>query len=1283
MGSISMQARRAGTPASDEAGPARAPGKHTRVEHASAAPAAAAQPAAERAPAVDDWTMGPELLGAFGLGAPQAEPAPVQRKASTAPSWDWRAPIQAHGLSTVGSAPDALGGGSLLPAPVQAKMEDAFATDFSDVRVHQGPQASQLGALAYTQGSDLCFAPGQYDPHSESGQRLIGHELAHVVQQRNGRVEVPQGKDSPVNSDPGLEAEADAAGDRAARGEAAHVAGAAGGGVQRAVIQRKGEQLSNDVAQRASNLSINLQSVNTKDPYNLQHKGGEVDMWVNPTNTSMAQNPQFEQAAKLFEQRLGQYLANDSAPVRGMAAALNERAREVAEAAFVAKNASAETELGKWFGTDNRTRIGAVGKDKSVLEEVFSGGSLRERMTMMFNFMWVFSDYLINMPEKQIGELTESTKLDGLAFLNKSALLADHRTIARDENGKALDKETLTGTPDPKLHVGQQYETRALSGGEKNSGLTVKGVEESHKLTERELRHMFNDKDSKPEELGQKHGAKELPWELGYKRWAMNENHEWVQAMRKLSLPTAAGPSATAWRVIKTAKHLGFTDRAELDMVRLAAAGYLLTIRAHSLIEVLDGAEPEGVTPHNRDQTLYTNLPPLPTSFLRQHIGGGRFPHEPPEDRSLNTPLDQSPQQLDQEQSGLAAITSDRADPLLPQGTKAKYKVQYLDGKDVNPDAYRMDWYWIDASQSDVQQPRAVATEYGQGSFSTQWNQPGQYKIYCVLYKINRPPKEPDGSDPLPPLVPLGVLRFDHGVAPSTKLPKPHEPKRKKEQEPPSKKEEEDSSDEDLFVDMEELLLKSSQQPKDVVPKLEQQKPQEKKRTCPVEKVPVEAWHRTAMDEIEMLDVEAEVFDEHDTGKWNAELRVPVAPKSKERHPFYAKVFASEPVEAMRAAIELWRLNQVSSSPKCKFPQGRLDLFGRVGEEAVREQFFVLGAPDNTKVKERVPTFRVQGGELGGKNATWVQLLPDEEQGLDVVHQATVWTNFGDVARMIKWLDKRTDRSYCLFLEVESQYVQGLAKNSIPEAKFIELRRELALHLRALKELHEGELSQFVAETEDRQDQLNTQRVVDEIEKVDLQKKVETQDQQRYAELKKKEMSVLMQKAEQIYYEIEGLQQLIDQGLSAILSSDHATHQYGVTDRNELAQQTLPGTVREVYQMRTLHLEKSQQESRSIGSPAEDFSSTDYFKMRNIPFIGVVPEDGQLGVVIKSVMNGSPAATSGVQANDLLLSLGGTNVTTVAEYTQALTKQKTGQAMQVRLQRGNQTLQLEVTPQKP
>jgi hypothetical protein len=104
-----------------------------------------------------------------------------------------------------------------MPAAVQAKMESAFGVDFSAVRIHPGSQAAAIGALAFTRGTDIHFAPGQYRPHEGRGQEILGHELAHVVQQSQGRVHATtQAMGLAINDDPALEREADEKGRRAA-----------------------------------------------------------------------------------------------------------------------------------------------------------------------------------------------------------------------------------------------------------------------------------------------------------------------------------------------------------------------------------------------------------------------------------------------------------------------------------------------------------------------------------------------------------------------------------------------------------------------------------------------------------------------------------------------------------------------------------------------------------------------------------------------------------------------------------------------------------------------------------------------------------------------------------------------------------------------------------------------------------------------------------------------------------------------------------------------------------
>jgi hypothetical protein len=90
--------------------------------------------------------------------------------------------------------------GRPLDSATRTSMEGRFGHDFSDVRIHTDRRAADsaeaINALAYTYGNNVVFGRGQYVPDSQQGQRLLAHELTHVVQQvrkRTPRNEVRPG----------------------------------------------------------------------------------------------------------------------------------------------------------------------------------------------------------------------------------------------------------------------------------------------------------------------------------------------------------------------------------------------------------------------------------------------------------------------------------------------------------------------------------------------------------------------------------------------------------------------------------------------------------------------------------------------------------------------------------------------------------------------------------------------------------------------------------------------------------------------------------------------------------------------------------------------------------------------------------------------------------------------------------------------------------------------------------------------------------------------------------
>src|SRR5213078_4050226 len=86
-------------------------------------------------------------------------------------------------------------GGAPLPVELRARMEALFGHRFAHVRIHTDGAAAQAaetaGARAVTIGSHIYFARGQFTPGSEAGDRLLLHELTHVVQHDEGRLPEP------------------------------------------------------------------------------------------------------------------------------------------------------------------------------------------------------------------------------------------------------------------------------------------------------------------------------------------------------------------------------------------------------------------------------------------------------------------------------------------------------------------------------------------------------------------------------------------------------------------------------------------------------------------------------------------------------------------------------------------------------------------------------------------------------------------------------------------------------------------------------------------------------------------------------------------------------------------------------------------------------------------------------------------------------------------------------------------------------------------------------------
>jgi len=98
-----------------------------------------------------------------------------------------------------------IGGGHPIPELHRERMERAFDHDFGHVRLHTDAKAAKaseaISAYAFAIGSDIFFGRGTFALGSSQGDRLLAHELTHVVQHDEGRIK-PVGSDQDAVSSP-------------------------------------------------------------------------------------------------------------------------------------------------------------------------------------------------------------------------------------------------------------------------------------------------------------------------------------------------------------------------------------------------------------------------------------------------------------------------------------------------------------------------------------------------------------------------------------------------------------------------------------------------------------------------------------------------------------------------------------------------------------------------------------------------------------------------------------------------------------------------------------------------------------------------------------------------------------------------------------------------------------------------------------------------------------------------------------------------------------------------
>jgi hypothetical protein len=98
-----------------------------------------------------------------------------------------------QGISSTTESINALkGSGQPLGSKIRDYFQPRFGVDLGNVRVHTDSNADRLArairARAFTLGNDIVFAKGEFQPGTNTGKKLIAHELTHVLQQSNKQI---------------------------------------------------------------------------------------------------------------------------------------------------------------------------------------------------------------------------------------------------------------------------------------------------------------------------------------------------------------------------------------------------------------------------------------------------------------------------------------------------------------------------------------------------------------------------------------------------------------------------------------------------------------------------------------------------------------------------------------------------------------------------------------------------------------------------------------------------------------------------------------------------------------------------------------------------------------------------------------------------------------------------------------------------------------------------------------------------------------------------------------
>ena len=477
-----------------------------------------------------------------------------------------------------------LGRGAPLDGALGSEMEHAFGRSFDDVRVHTDSESAhlnqELGARAFTTGSDIFFGRGELEPNSDAGRQVVAHELSHVVQNSGGlrRTSVIR-RWSPKKW---LKKKVK--------------------GTPTTATLAPGDTDSAD--------STTKTDTTTAPVADTPVAGADTAPVVTgpPPDLSLADSIAYEQA-------LGRFMFNH--PVaRFAAAAMIDRLITAVNGEIDLADKENQAKIAAQFGRDKASSAGQVGTEYAAVWAALNSGNLREKMTAIYNVMFGgVKNEIISIMERNAWGEAEARGFD------KKKLKRRKRQMKTNVGAKDLYRDP--GNPlDRKNFSSYAMRGTTRDAVEGYSERTVGDLEDDRfgiGLSDREKKLQFGDETDVDDE--------KLKWQEGGTYWKPRQDNKWVKKVTNdLHMPVLAGPSGTSLRLWQVWEFLGKPIPAA--HWRAAIIGWMLTANDHSFHEMMMVATDYGL-PYKSGVDSYRKIDPFGEPELRVGAAvGGMFPDE-------------------------------------------------------------------------------------------------------------------------------------------------------------------------------------------------------------------------------------------------------------------------------------------------------------------------------------------------------------------------------------------------------------------------------------------------------------------------------------------------------------------------------------------------------------------------------------------------------------------------------------------------------------------------------